>query len=725
MAQNLAKFNVNVVNDIATTEIILGDTLKKLNDNSRNIAVVSILGPSRKGKSAFLNCVLSFLHKKDVHAFTSQSVKLAEGKDVTTGMNYYVQPMKGTTDYMFIDVQGLGGVHSEQDPSVLMFCYYISDLIIVNWAQLVDSSALQMLMPIAALTAKLKTKTTKRPYIMFRVLDAVDDYDDDLAKKNFSVMMEKRKDQINGVRESIRELFIIPDKPVIWTEQPDKATKLKFDKGDFSDVLNIKDDYHFVAACSSVFDILQKIKGNNKVISDIKQHVAEINGQNSIINPVIFDTSSRINKEDIETWINGTTIENDGEEKLPSQIPEELKIPLNITSANEPMYELCMARRNAIDTVYNSYEKRFGKAPPDVRNKGLLTIKSMLEKHYETAYEKCKEHAYNTLASLHKSCEPSIMGFDFASAFLSTNIKQVDAYFTQLDKLIKESNLAQYWKIELYKICVNDKNTIIKHLTRYNDEFVKKFNIERNSKYNDANLYIVNLQATLNTYYEKIELRFSDIIEAVVNEFEEKFSFVNKSKKQSWISKFANLFYSQEEKSYGIPTTSTVYRCTLGGKNLTFVQQPSITVQETSTAKKDIETLMTNLHKKLNDLEKTFCQRRLVNLQELVDRFTDYKWVSQIKTGDYSGFKTKLIEKFNQLKHYKLYLLPIKEDSSDQILRQDYPHIIYRIYTEDLYNKVLPRCTRKYLEKAKDNQLYDVYVTRAFQLLTDYLVIEL
>ncbi len=750
MAERLAEFKVETNGDIETTSVVLGNLSNASKFNNRNVVVVSILGPSRNGKSAFINCILSFLHNKNIHVFRSQSSKLSNFNDVTTGMNYYIQPLQGDKDYVFIDVQGLGGVYSEQDPVVSMFCYYISDLIIVNWSKQIDSSTLEILTPISSLAAKLRANIQKRPYIMFRVIDAVDGYDDELAKKNFEVMMKSRKDKINGVRENIKGLFTIPDKPIVWTTSPPPTILSKFDNGDFTDALNKRDEYNFLCACTGVLNTLKNVTGVKNIFDVITRYANDINNKKDKINPVIFDTSSRINKEDIETWIHGTTIEEDGEEKKSSQIPEDLKQALIISSASPDMYALCETRRKAINEVYTKYNERFDKAPPGTKAKGLKIIEEMLEKHYNNAYNACKGYAYSYLYNIRVDNQ-DIFRYTFISSQYDINSKKSDIYFDNLCTLVNSSNLANYWKEELIKEIKKDATTVHKDLKQYYGDFNKTVKIKHVEMHTNALVFIKNIKTYIDEYYEAININYDSIEKIVTDKFKDTHKIIKKSETKSdiytWFKNLKNIIrYSDDDDddNYNFPVESKSYTLNITNTEYVFKEGNINTIMISKEIAKTVKTLLKDLRSGISEYKDEFCKRRLNNLQSLVDKYVnkELKLEHPINT---DTIAIKLNDIHANLSEYKLIKIPIVKTTYDYrhstrycdsllCMIEEYPKYIFKLYTKEEYEGLIHENVRKYLDKYNNADgktdynkyviLSNVYLSKAYDILLDSLVLD-
>ena len=395
IAEKSEKKTINVQ---INTELIQKfiDENKSLN---RKVKVITMIGVSRSGKSAFLNCFSTYINhmmhnKTDAAPFKSLNSKSSEGKDVTIGANGYMFNISSDLSYLIIDIQGIAGQFSAADPLVLLFCYYISDLIILGIDKQLNTQALNLLTPIAAKLQNMKDASElHKPHLVFRIYDALDFYDDKLAQQNFSVMMEDRDDAVQGIRKAINELFILPERKIIWTERPDRESLKLVDEGQITKFMKAEEE--FWRSCGLLVDIVDKIPTRAYFkINNILQCAQAINSQSSIIKSSEFDLASHINEQEIRWWIEGDRY-GQHHDKV-SQIPEELKQSIVISDCTEATWQILLARRNAIGKLKDTFNSRFSKSPSNLRNAGFIELSKIIDPAYDAAITVFDEF-YNVL----------------------------------------------------------------------------------------------------------------------------------------------------------------------------------------------------------------------------------------------------------------------------------------------------------------------------------------
>ena len=103
------------------TKLLLADNALP----STPVKIVSIIGKARMGKSTFLNAFISKYTGKNSTVFTTQ-----DGDDhCTLGIDYYYIPEK---NLLLLDSQGLAHENACHDPSLLLFIYLVSNIVIFN-----------------------------------------------------------------------------------------------------------------------------------------------------------------------------------------------------------------------------------------------------------------------------------------------------------------------------------------------------------------------------------------------------------------------------------------------------------------------------------------------------------------------------------------------------------------------------------------------------------------
>ena len=296
-----------------------------------NAIVISMVGESRRGKSMFLNCMISYLLKENVKAFDFKTNKETNNADCTNGIDYYVYKSKGlenNVEYIFLDVQGLLTTHSAADPHVLLLIYEISDIVIVNIGRSINNGSLQLLTPINSMAHRMSARDVK-PKLLFRIYDA-DEYDEKLSTANFNNIFMHKQDQVEGIRNNIKKLFEISDKYIVWTETPNKQQKTT------KDLLSLLADEEllFKDAIEKTFDLIISTKKTYKESFNVKLQAAisEINGLN--VGARDFDNVNRYVIDEMLKWLG----EYPGDYK--HKIDPRLLSEISITQGTKTEYDI-------------------------------------------------------------------------------------------------------------------------------------------------------------------------------------------------------------------------------------------------------------------------------------------------------------------------------------------------------------------------------------------------
>lgn len=137
------------------------------NPLDQQFTVISIIGQARKGKSTFLNALLSSLLGMDVHVF-----KTSDGIETCTrGIHMLVYDK-----YIFLDCHGLGdatsGSDARHDPALLLLVYSLSNIIIHN-VQSMNNFTLKELEALTVFLSEFETSPVRIniPQLIFRVRD--------------------------------------------------------------------------------------------------------------------------------------------------------------------------------------------------------------------------------------------------------------------------------------------------------------------------------------------------------------------------------------------------------------------------------------------------------------------------------------------------------------------------------------------------------------------------
>lgn len=656
------------------------DCIKKFIANfskDKQIKVVTILGKSRNGKSSFLNALLYSLSGKEEIVFKSLSYKDSHGKDVTIGINGYLYD-----DILFLDVQGIGGVQSNADPTVLLYCYYVSDLMIFRSPTTLDTMTLHMLSPIVAKLHKMQEASqAHKPTLLFHVFDAVDGYDDATASENFDILMENRNDQVKGVRGAIKELFNLqPEQQhgpkhlfrIIWTEKPDRNEVKLLDGGKFKDFF--KSDNNFKPSIEKLLLILgvQKNKTKNNILpiqfrkSSTFEHLLksanEINGQIGELKASELDIAANLNEKEIRNWIEGDKYTPNG---VQSHIYDELKTALTITNCKEECYQLIQTRIKKIDELIKIFTSKFSKSPEYLRNAGIKEIRKITDIHVKLAQKQLETFLQAEIVCIEQELSQQISAYTFdTDTFNKQNI--LNYYETLIDSTIDK----RVYELKYSELKHLYEDYLTKCLSDIDKKYVQVYNVLTNTQiisYQKNVETIINnrekmydtFKIGLGTSIDFLEESFAQIVERIVTSIKNKFQIyeLKEESKFSKLFKYLKTVYSKKDYQDEVKlkvSTCRILKCY--DKQLCYeIKKPANTTGEhqeygyKNIIDKDHSLIImkytANLEKYLLSLEDHFTKERTFALPRLLKKIN-----TEMKINDRRVY-------FEKIKHNNLYMM--------------------------------------------------------------------
>ena len=491
------------------------ECIKQIKELLPNATVISMIGESRRGKSVFMNCIISKLHRKTMNVFDFKSVKESEGKDCTNGIDYYVCNIKDSietsiTTYIFLDVQGIGGLYSASDPAVLLFIYEISDLVIVNSYRTINNNTLQLLSPISSLANKISKKDIK-PKLVFRVFDS-DEYDEKQAIANFNILMEQRNDQVEAIRSNIRELFDISADYIIWTETPSKKQKAS------KDLMSLINDKDLLFGIS--IDILLSLINNTSDTYDedvnekINSTIREINALS--VSGSDFDSTGRYTTDEMLLWM------GEHDDSKPSQVQAQLLDVISITDGTQAEYDIkILPKIITADITIKEFKKEFVLAPKNVFDLMLKKLTEKIYKQINLAVEQITNIGCRGIydSSPFKKFVTDIQSVTFTDKIDCSDITENQIYGGFIEYLI--TGQCNYCNLSCNLISNNIK-TQMKEIKLTVDRFKDLVRQEQKEKENNIiDVFegtVKNIEDVLSVYEPQILLDWKDIREAIIDD---------------------------------------------------------------------------------------------------------------------------------------------------------------------------------------------------------------
>jgi len=333
------------------------------------VKIISIIGKARMGKSSFLNAFISKYSGKNTTIFTTQ-----DGDDhCTLGIDYYYIPEHNV---LLLDSQGLAHENASHDPSLLLFIYLVSNIIIFNESTMLQNSALKLIEPICTFTQYLDMDTCEKPSLIFRISDAKRGSD---IHKTLEKLMAHHNDQYNSIRESVENVFAQPVK-IIKTEYPQKAEDSLLSSNDYMGLLSVKEN-GFDSAIASIIDDISAVVPRENILTSIPGYIDSINN-NEQININKLDIVALTHNNDILMWLN--------------KVSADLKSEIEVDGTQEMYEKNVVTRQVAVKKVKTEFTKRFKNITETIKKDHKAKLDAELDGPIERAKlnseKKAREH---------------------------------------------------------------------------------------------------------------------------------------------------------------------------------------------------------------------------------------------------------------------------------------------------------------------------------------------
>ena len=333
------------------------------------VKIISIIGKARMGKSSFLNAFISKYSGKNTTIFTTQ-----DGDDhCTLGIDYYYIPEHNV---LLLDSQGLAHENASHDPSLLLFIYLVSNIIIFNESTMLQNSALKLIEPICTFTQYLDMDTCEKPSLIFRISDAKRGSD---IHKTLEKLMAHHNDQYNSIRESVENVFAQPVK-IIKTEYPQKAEDSLLSSNDYMGLLSVKEN-GFDSAIASIIDDISAVVPRENILTSIPGYIDSINN-NEQININKLDIVALTHNNDILMWLN--------------KVSADLKSEIEVDGTQEMYEKNVVTRQAAVKKVKTEFTKRFKNITETIKKDHKAKLDAELDGPIERAKlnseKKAREH---------------------------------------------------------------------------------------------------------------------------------------------------------------------------------------------------------------------------------------------------------------------------------------------------------------------------------------------
>jgi hypothetical protein len=379
---------------------------------SNPVKILSIIGKARMGKSSFLNAFISKYARKNTTIFTTQ-----DGDDhCTLGIDYYYIE---EYNLLLLDSQGLAHENACHDPSLLLFIYLISNIIIFNESTMLQNSALKLIEPICTFTQYLDMDNCEKPSLIFRISDAKRGSD---INKTLEKLMAHHDDQYNSIRESVENVFAQPVK-IIKTEYPQPAEDSLLSSNDYMGLLSVKENGFDNAICSIIADISTAIPRAN-MLDNISRYIDNINN-NEQININKLDIVSLTHNNDILSWLN--------------KVPAELKAEIEVDGTQEIYEKNVVSRQALVKKIKTDFTKRFKNITETIKKEHKSKLDADLDGPVERAKVNSDKKAreYLTKCGLDSLMTAKLIGIIDDAGITSSTANLLTSYLGAYERFQK------------------------------------------------------------------------------------------------------------------------------------------------------------------------------------------------------------------------------------------------------------------------------------------------
>ena len=403
-----------------------------------NLRVLSILGKARMGKSTFLNAIASRLTAVKAPFETRD-----DEHHCTHGVNYYYCKDQ---NLLLLDSQGLALEDSSHEPTLLLFLYLVSDIVIVNERMMLQNEALKLMEPICAFMTLFEIDESKKPKLVFRISDAdmVTDIEGNLEK-----VMKSYNDQYQSIRESIQQLFQ-PDITIVKTDTPDKKTKLAISNGNYASLFEDV-TMGFQYAIEKVLSLLPVGTNSTEWKGTIYTIADKIN-RNEKITLDKLDVVSQTAKTELIAW--------------EAALSNEYVADIQIRDGHHTTYQTLVEPRETlfIEKV-EEFRKRFSTVAEALKGPALKSIKERIHKPIENAKLKLMNLADTEIQNYYASLKPAV--FELSNDTQSFGKRDMSLFTNQLGYSTIKAAIAHLYqpvRAKYETAMIDMERTLIEHV---------------------------------------------------------------------------------------------------------------------------------------------------------------------------------------------------------------------------------------------------------------------
>lgn len=623
--------------------------------------VIAIVGATNRGKTTFLNALLSFMFNYQstpferadiqdrIRVLTSKNELVYQSK--TTGLDGFVIQSAGTKEnYLFIDVVGLFGPDSEQDQIVMLFCYAISDIIIFNSSADLNNETLQMFNFITDKTDMyLEIAKNRKPHGIFRIFDSRA-LNDAQIHSNYLALMQQRNDSHMLIRNYFQTLFNWIDHPCIWSLTPDHDKLIKFhNDNNLIEFMNTTKNYR--KSCAELTNILIKLEGRKRNIQEDCLKAAEIINKEFAKNDI-----NRIGiqlDEPMRQWM--TQLQRNGRYA-------ELLEPIICKDVSRETYVVFQNRRQKIADCKDEFKRLFENKPN--YNYGYDWLIRHIEPNFNNAQITLNNHISIISGKIKATLiDKSYVTFD-NNSITTLNSSWYDPF--QYNKIVEDTIGDIDYEIRMQIITSFDKQYKIldNKFKFYREKFMESVISTFERCKNEIDQEKKKCLHILLTYKERYELTFDEIVDLLINELQIKHSLLVDYDLAKRCNKYIDEKELKERKTDGLGVGQRTYVIVVPSRfKLIRDNDDNLDIQELetkATQEFDISNIHTGISARFEELRQTYNGQKKEFYKLRKQSLLQY--LNELNSGQ---LETR-IEEFERIKHNDLYMFNFDENYQDK-----------------------------------------------------------
>ena len=491
---------------------------------AKTVKIVTCIGKYGIGKSTTLNAILSNAFKRNFNPF--QSANLGDSikrrinannhlEGSTYGMDAIIITITPQEIILFIDVQGLFSSERIADPAVMLFCYRISDLFIINVQEKFGDDTLDSLDLITEYAQYFKQASNiHKPKLLFRLINAQQGSTDPILNAAYNSMMSGK-----GMYKKMTQLyaetyFSKPEPPFVWSERPDSSHIQEYDRT--QDTLKfINHMPHYPHMCGVIVSLLLNMEARNFNLSlDLINHAKFINENfsNLTFGPIIINESC--SDERMRQWLS--------KELGINGKYHELTQMLTIMSCSHNDQILIKTREERINNFNAEFNLLFANSP-DV-NYGMQISISRIHNIYKQMLDIFNNH--KTIATREIKSSVRNMMISIVIRNSDNNCINSSVFEDILNQASGKLNISYDISNEIIIEIRNQERKIAQIFNQKHEEFItntkSKLNTFKQHLMEQKQKFMINI----NKYIESLELTYRDIVDLYLYELQSTFKII-------------------------------------------------------------------------------------------------------------------------------------------------------------------------------------------------------